>query len=75
MVIKPTPLHDGLALVLNPELLATLHIDANTELEVSIHGNQLIVTPVATDKLDGAFLQAMDAVHTRFAPAFRKLAE
>jgi antitoxin component of MazEF toxin-antitoxin module len=75
MVIKPTPHLGGLALVLNPELLATLRINADTELDVSVQGNHLIVTPVSSEKLDDAFLQAMDTIHTRYATAFRKLAE
>jgi|GEM_PF-4005613 len=75
MVIKPTPLGTGLALVLNSELLATLHINVDTELDLSVHGNNLIVTPGHSEKLDDAFLQAMETIHTRYAPAFRKLAE
>jgi len=70
----------SLALVIDPSLLAQLHIDATTPLEVKADGGRIMVTPQRSNGEDGdisdaEFDAAASEITQRYEKTFRKLAE
>ena len=66
---------NSLALILDRPLLEQLHIDANTQLEISTDGHAILISPVRDKKRDARFKAIADDMFTRYAGVFRKLAE
>lgn len=75
MVGKITRTPEGLALVLSPELLTQLQIDADTEFEITTAGPSLIATPVMTADRRARFAEALQQANTQYGDALKRLAE
>lgn len=65
---------NSLALVLDRPLLEATRIDADTPLEVSTDGDVIVVSPVRDEERTAALSRAVEAIHARYAGAFRRLA-
>ena len=72
---KLTRTGNSVALVLDRELLEATGIDVDKPVEVSTHGDAILVRPARTKqrkrKLEGIVADA----HRRYGPVFKKLAE
>lgn len=66
---------NSLALVLDRPLLEATGIDAATTVEVSTNGDVIVVTPVRAKKRAAKLGSALEAIHTRYAGVFKRLAE
>ena len=66
---------DGLALVIDPSILAQLGIDETTPLEVSVVGRTIVVSPTQDDERRKRFEAAIADVNERYAKTFKRLAE
>ncbi len=76
MMIKKLTRHgNSLALVIDRPILDLLRIDAETPLEVSTDGKQLIVSPAKPSARAKKFDAAQEWAHRRYGKAFQKLAE
>ncbi len=65
---------NSLALVIDKPILDMLHITADTPLELSTNGDQILVTP-CRDKLRQKKLAAsLKAINDKFGDDFKKLA-
>ena len=85
MIKKLSPVGDGLGLLFDPALLEALGISADTLLDVTTDGTQLIVRPLVAQPADPANDPALDpeldpamvsaeALMDAHADTFRKLA-
>lgn len=72
-----TRIADRLALVLAPELLASVGIEATTPLSVSVVGDSLVITPVdaGSEERRARFESAVKDTFDRYDDVFRRLAE
>lgn len=77
MVRKKTLTRTGnsLAVVLDKKLLEATGIDADTEIEISTDGDVIVITPVRTDDRTARLREVMDDLNSRYAGAFKRLAE
>ena len=75
MVKKLTKHGNSLALVIDRPILDLLKIDAETPLDLSTDGRQLIVAPAKPSARRRKFEAAQQSAHRRYGKAFRKLAE
>ena len=75
MMQKLRKVDEGLALVLDRDLLAAHGIDEETSVEVAFSGSTMIVTAHANATREAGFKRALDATHERFGAALRRLAE
>ena len=75
MIKKLTKHSDGLALVIDGQLLAQLGIDENTALEVSTDGESLVVVPVRDEGRRKQIEEALAAVNAQYASTLQRLAE
>lgn len=75
MIKKLTKHGNSLALVIDRPILDLLQIDADTPLEVSTDGKNLMISPVENPDRRKRFEAAQEWAHRRYAGAFRKLAE
>ena len=75
MVKKLTRHGNSLALVIDRPILDLLKIEAETPLEISTDGRQLIVAPAKPSARRKKFDAAQEWAHKRYGKAFRKLAE
>ena len=75
MVKKLTKHGNSLALVIDRPILDLLKIDAETALDVSTDGRQLIISPSKPSARRKKFDAAQEWAHRRYGKAFRKLAE
>ena len=75
MVKKLTKHGNSLALVIDRPILDLLKIEAETPLEISTDGRQLIVAPAKPSARRKKFDAAQEWAHKRYGKAFRKLAE
>jgi len=75
-VIKKLTKHgNSLALVIDRPILDLLNIDADTPLEVTTDGKQLVIAPVTPATKRKKFEAAQQLAHKRYGNAFKKLAE
>jgi len=66
----------GARLLKLPEsLLATLDIDAETELELSTDGDVLVVTPIREDRRKRDVAELVAEAHEQYGGVFRRLAK
>lgn len=75
MTKKLTRTGNSLAIVLEKGLLERTGIDADTPLEVSTDGEVIMISPVRTAKRTAKLRRVMERAHTRYAGAFKRLAE
>jgi antitoxin component of MazEF toxin-antitoxin module len=65
----------GLALVLDRSLLEGLGISEKTALEVSTHGDVIVIAPVRPTKRQERLKEAMARADAEYGAVFKKLAE
>lgn len=75
MIKKLTKHAEGLALVLDEQMLAQLGVDENTALDVTIDGGVLSVAPAEDAERARRFEAALEETNQRFGRALRRLAE
>jgi antitoxin component of MazEF toxin-antitoxin module len=75
MIKKLTAHGNSSALVIDKPILDLLHITADTALEISTDGRNLIISPVASEAHERKFKRAMAKIHERHAATFRELAK
>ena len=75
MVKKLTKHGNSLALVIDRPILDLLKIEADTPLEISTDGRQLIVAPAQPSARRKKFDAAQEWAHKQYGKAFRKLAD
>jgi antitoxin component of MazEF toxin-antitoxin module len=75
MVKKLTRHGNSLALVIDRPILDLLKIEAETPLDISTDGRQLIVAPAKPSARRKKFDAAQEWAHKRYGKAFRKLAD
>ena len=75
MVKKLTRHGNSLALVIDRPILDLLKIEAETPLDISTDGRQLIVAPAKPSARRKKFDAAQEWAHKRYGRAFRKLAD
>ena len=63
------------ALVIDKPIMAALGIDADTELQVTVSGNSLIVTPVNVGVGREQVLEAVERLRPRYGKMLGRLAE
>ncbi len=75
MIKKLTKHGNSLALVIDRPILDLLHIDADTPLDISTDGTQLLIAPAKPSARRAKFGAAQAWAHRRYGNAFQKLAE
>ncbi len=65
----------GLALVLDRSLLDALGISKKTVLEVSTHGDVIVIAPVRATKRQERLREAIQRADAQYGAVFKKLAE
>ena len=75
MVKKLTKHGNSLALVIDRPILDLLKIEADTPLDISTDGRQLIVAPAQPSARREKFDAAQEWAHKQYGKAFRKLAD
>jgi antitoxin component of MazEF toxin-antitoxin module len=63
------------ALVIDKPIMEALGIDADTELQVTVSGNSLIVTPVNVGVGREQVLEAVERLRPRYGKMLKRLAE
>lgn len=63
------------ALVIEKPVMEALGIDENTELQITISGNSLIVTPVLVGIGAEAVAESVERLRPRYGDMLRRLAE
>ena len=66
---------NSVALVLDRPLLEATGIEAGADVEVSTDGDVILVTPVRSKRRGARLDSALDAIHSRYAGVFKRLAE
>ncbi len=72
---KLTKHGNSLALVIDRPILDLLKIDAETPLDISTDGQQLIIAPATPVSRREKFNAAQEWAHKRYGKAFKRLAE
>jgi antitoxin component of MazEF toxin-antitoxin module len=72
---KLTRTGNSVALVLDKPMLKQLGVDETSEVEVSMNGDVLVMTPVRDDARDEDFRRSADKIHSKYAGLFRRLAK
>jgi antitoxin MazE len=72
---KLTRTGNSVALVLDKPMLKQLGVDETSEVEVSMNGDVLVMTPVRDDARDEDFRKSADKIHSKYAGLFRRLAK
>lgn len=75
MRTKLTRIGDDVGLVLDPGLLEQLGLDENSEVELSVNGDVLVVTPVGATLRDRKLRANLKTMDEQYANVFRRLAE
>jgi antitoxin component of MazEF toxin-antitoxin module len=66
---------DDYAVIIDQSILDRMGIDAETELEISVEGNALIVTPLGDAERRKKFRDALEKVTLQYDKVFKRLAE
>lgn len=66
---------DGLALVLDAELIQQWQVDANTPIEVEFDGETVTLQAIRDGAEDAEFKQALGKTNKKYASALKRLAE
>ena len=75
MVKFLTKVGNSEAIVIDNAILSLLHISANTPLELSTDGKNLVISPVSDPDRVKEMTKAYRAVKKRFGRALKKLAD
>lgn len=63
------------ALVIEKPILELLRITPDTPFEITSDGQCLVLTPVRDSQEEKKFQKSLEAIHTRFGRAMKRLAE
>lgn len=63
------------AVVIEKKILEATGISPETPLEVSTDGDVIIISPIRDEERTEKLKRGMEAIHRRYAGAFRRLAE
>jgi antitoxin component of MazEF toxin-antitoxin module len=63
------------ALVIDKQTLAQMGVREGEAVQVSLHGQQLVITPVRPQIPDTEFRKSLDRIAGKYDRVFRKLAE
>lgn len=72
---KPITVGNSLAVVLDKAVLEATGVTKDTQLEVSISGDVIVLSPVRDQARAGRMAAIVDGIFTRHSAAFKKLAE
>jgi antitoxin component of MazEF toxin-antitoxin module len=75
MITKLTAHGEGLALVIDSELLAKLRIDVDTPLQVNVVGETLTISHTSDPDRQRRFEAALESSNERYGHALKRLAE
>ena len=75
MIKKLMKIGNSQALVIDKQTLAQMGVQAGEEVQVSLHGQQLVITPVRPHIPDADFRKSLDRIAGKYDSLFRKLAE
>ena len=71
---KLTKLGNSQALVIDKQTLAQLGLSEGDEVQVTLHGHQLVITPVQPHLPEDRFQESSDRVVGKYDDLFRRLA-
>ncbi len=63
------------AVVIEKKILEATGISPETPLEISTDGDVIIISPIREEERTEKLKRGMEAIHRRYAGAFRRLAE
>jgi antitoxin MazE len=66
---------NSVALVLDRAVLEAVGIEAGAAVEVSTHGDVIVVTPVRSRRRAAKLSSALDEINERYTGVFKRLAE
>lgn len=72
---KPIIVGNSLAVVLDKTVLEATGVTKDTQLEVSVNGDVIVLSPVRDRARAERMVAIADGIFMRHAPAFKKLAE
>ena len=75
MTKKLTRHGNSLALVIDKPILDLLKIDADTRLEITTNGDELVVKPQRDSKREKKFRESLEKTNEQFGRMLKKLAE
>jgi antitoxin component of MazEF toxin-antitoxin module len=75
MITKLTRIGDDMAVVLEKPLLDRLGLDENSEVDLSIDGKVLVITPQRNLTREERFRKAADKIDKQYAEVFRRLSD
>lgn len=75
MIKKLMKIGNSQALVIDKQTLAQMGVQKDDEVQVSLHGQQLVITPVRPRISDAEFRKSLDRIAGKYDSVFRKLAE
>lgn len=75
MIKKLTRQGNSAALIIDRTLMNLLDIDQDTELKLTVNGQQLIVEPLTDDERSARFKKVMVSTGEKNAELFRRLAK
>ena len=75
MIKKLMKVGNSQALVIDKQTLAQMGVKEGEEIQVSLHGRQLVITPVRPHIPDADFRKSLDKIAGKYDKVFRKLAE
>lgn len=75
MIAKVTTTPEGLAILLSPEMVSKLGIQADEPVEITSAAESLIVSRVTSPERRALFESALQETNERYGEALRRLAE
>jgi antitoxin component of MazEF toxin-antitoxin module len=75
VIKKLTKIGNSRALVIDKQTLAQMGVRDDEEVQVSLHGQQLVITPVRPQIPDPDFRRSLHRIAGKYDSVFRKLAE
>jgi antitoxin component of MazEF toxin-antitoxin module len=75
MTKKLTRHGNSLALVIDKPILDLLKIDADTPLEITTNGDELVVKPQRDARREKSFLKSVEKMSNRYEKTLKRLAE
>ena len=74
-VKKLTKLGNSQALVIDKQTLAQMGLSEGSEVQMTLHGQQLVVTPVHPAIPEESFKKSLDHISEKYDELFRRLAK
>ncbi len=75
MIKKLTPHGNSAALIIDKALLEILHLDMETQLEITTDGENLVISPVRDSSPHQLVAEALNKVNARHARTLKRLAD